>query len=309
LGIILLIINEVSPYIYFLGEDGEYIGLAFFFMPATVIFVGLLMTLSVVIVYIRYLANIEKVAIISFLLLPMLSMITLLYDDGKFYTNIAIVISVMIMFFAYEINYSDYMVNLEKNLNDEKLRIINRQMQPHFIFNSLALIRYLCRTNPQEAVKSIDDFSVCMRKTTDFMGHNQCTDVANEIDLVKHYLNIQKKRFNEKIDIEFSIKDEDFCIPPFSIQTLTENALHHGLCDGQVEDAKIVIKTEKVNGNHIVVISDNGVGFDVSETQNDESGHVGISNTRKRIEVMCNGELVIDSKPDTGTSIKIIIPE
>ena len=314
LGIILLSINEFIPYIYYIGEDGKYIELAFFFLPVAVIFIGLLMALSVVIVYIRYLANIEKVAIVSFLLLPMMSMIMLIYDEGKYYINIAIVISAMIMFFAYEINYSDYMVKLEKNLNDDKLRIINQQMQPHFIFNSLALIRYLCRTNPQEAIKSIDDFSVCMRKTTDFMGYNLCTDVANEIDFVKHYLNIQKKRFNEKIDIKFLINDVDFSIPPFSIQTLTENALHHGLQDGQVEDARIVIETKKIDGNHIVIISDNGVGFNVDEAKNDkfkndEAGHVGISNTRKRIEIMCNGQLFIESKPNTGTSIKIIIPE
>ena len=307
-GLTALIANEFYPFIYYIAEDGAYIPNPYFFwIPSFFIIAGLMMTFSVTILYFKYLHIIEKVAIVAFLILPMLTLLMEIFLRVTSYTDIMIVVSVIIMFIAYEAEYAGYMVERERQLNEEKLRIINNQMQPHFIFNSLALIRYLCQNSPDEAVQTINDFSACMRRTTDFLSENECISVTQELDLVKHYLAIQNKRFDDGIKIEYYITDEGFDVPPFSIQTLVENALHHGLLDGQIEDANIVIRTGKKGGLHIVTVIDNGVGFDPDKIADDKN-HVGMKNTQNRLEVMCKGELEIDSTPGGGTTVRMIIP-
>ena len=309
IGCVLLIANEVHPYIYILDVDGSYIPLLFYFLPGAIIFTGLLITLVVSLVYIRWLEDVEKAAIITFLALPMISLAVRIFYKAFSYTNLTIVISVIVMFVAYEINYSNYMIQKEKQLNDERLRLINWQMQPHFIFNSLALIRYQCRHCPEDAIKTIDDFSVCMRNTTDFLKKNDCISVRQEVDFVKHYLNIQRKRFDESFDIEYYIMDEDFDVPAFSIQTLAENALHHGLNDGQTDEAKIIIKTEMRDGRHVVSVEDNGTGFDAGTSGGQNAGHAGLKNTESRLRIMCDGELLTESEAGAGTCVTMIIPE
>ena len=310
IGIAALVANEIRPYIYKIGSDGSYVALPrFFWIPGAIIFAGLLMTLSVAIVYIRYMSIIERTVLVIYLSLPMFAIAIRVFFGRNYYIDIAIVVSVMTMFISYEMNYAEYMVRKEKELYEEKLRIINDQMKPHFIFNSLGTIRYLCRTDPEEAVKAINDFSVCMRRTTDFIGENSCITAEQELDLVKHYLNIQKKRFEENVNIKYDIHDVDFDVPPFLIQTLVENALQHGILDHQVENASILIKTEKKGTDHIVNVSDTGVGFDTEILDQKEEGRVGIYNAKNRLEIMCGGTLNIESRPGSGTCVTVIIPE
>ncbi len=309
-GVLTLIINVFHPFMYEIDHEGTYIALPWFFaIPAMIVFVGLLMTLSVTMIYIRYLNNLEKIAVIMFLVLPMLSLVLRVFDRSISYINVALVISVMIMFISYVANYSNYMAYREKQLSEEKIRIINNQMQPHFIFNSLALIRYEVLHSPEKAVETINDFSAVMRRTTDFTGENKCITVKQELDLVRHYLNIQKKRFDESIDIVYNVTDTEFDVPPFLIQTVVENSLHHGLKDGQTEDARIVISTEEEGSEHVVTVSDNGTGFDTGALGDDGRKHVGLKNTRERLELMCGGRLEIVSHPGEGTTVRMIIPD
>ncbi len=309
-GVVALIANEIHPYIYKIKSDGSLARLPnFFWIPGALVFTGLLMTLSVAIVYIRYMNNIERAVLIVFLVLPMLAIALRVFIHIDYYTDIAIVISVMTMFISYEMNYADYMIKREKQLHDEKIRIINDQMKPHFIFNSLGTIRYLCRTNVDEAVEAINDFSICMRRITNFIGENSCITADTEIDLVKHYINIQKKRFGNRINIEYDINDEDFDVPPFLIQTLVENSLQHGILDNQIEDGIIIIKTERKGSDHIITITDNGAGFDTNLLKNEKKEHVGLLNTKSRLEIMCGGTLDIQSEPGKGTCVTVTIPE
>ncbi len=313
IGVTALIVNEFIPYIYRIDTDGTYIALNWFFaLPYVLVIVGLMMTFTVMIVYFKYLHTVEKVSMFIYLTLPIIALMLRLIVREISFINIAVVISVITMFIAYEAEYSKYMIEKERQLNDEKLRIINRQMQPHFIFNSLSLIRYLCQHSQKEAVEVINDFSACLRRTTDFLGENDCITASKELDLVRHYLSIQNKRFDESIKIDFDIRDEEFDVPPFSIQTLVENALHHGLNDGQVNDAALTVRTEKRGDEHIVEVIDNGVGFDPGaevEENDEDRDHIGMANTIKRLEVMCNGRLEIESEPGNGTCVRMIIPD
>ena len=306
-GTVLLAVNAFFPYIYRIDGQGGFRSLAFSWVPSIVVLTGLLMSIRVILVYRSRLLRVERLAMVSFLALPMIALGMRFIVPDDWYLSLAVVASTMILFVSYEIGHSQLLIDKEKQLMDQQLRVINRQIQPHFIFNSLVLIRNQCAENP-EAVETINDFSVFLRNTTDLMTETDCVSVEKELDMVRNYFNIQKKRFGDNVSVRYDIEDTEFDVPPFCIQTLAENALHHGILDGQLEGGEIEIETRRVGKEHILTIRDNGVGFDVDELQDQDGNHVGIINTRDRLVSMCDGRIEIESAPDMGTRVTIRIP-
>ena len=307
-GTIALVVNIFIPYIYMIDDQGNYRNMPQFpWMPGLVVFVGLMMSIRVILVYRKQLSRMESFALSSLLALPMIAIVLQLIVPERWYLSLAVVASTMILFISYEIGHSQLLIDKEKQLMDQQLRVINRQIQPHFIFNSLVLIRNQCKENPK-AVETINEFSRFLRDTTDLMIETDCVSVERELDLVRNFCNIQRKRFGENVRVNYDITDTDFDVPPFSIQTLVENSLHHGILDGQLEDGEIVIATSRVGKEHIITICDNGVGFDVDELPDQTDNHIGIINTRERLASMCDGRIEIESAPDKGTKVTITIP-
>ena len=307
-GAVLLIINELYPFIYRIDEMGRYMRMPYFFwLPSLIGLTGLLTTLGVALQYSKYMLTVERAAVVSFLTLPLIGIVIKLFYPETPFVTLAIVISVIILFISYETSYVHFLVEEEKRLGEEKLKLVNQQMKPHFIFNTLTLIRYQCLTAPQEAAQTVAEFSNYLRGITDYLTDNDNISLEAELDIVKNYLRIQSKRFGDRIRIEYDIDETDFDVPPFSIQTLVENAVHHGFKSGQIEQGLIKVSTKKGRDKRIVTVEDNGVGFDTSELKNNNS--VGIVNTKNRVEIMCKGELIIESEPGKGTRAIIVIPE
>ena len=309
-GTVLLVVNTFHEFIYTFDERNTYYRLQFGLLPGIVAFIGIVITLGVVFEYLRYMYTFEKIATLIYLLLPVAAVVIQSIFYGISFTYLSIVISALMLFISFEVNYVKYNTEKERKLAEERIRLFNQQIQPHFVFNSLSIIRYLCRKSPDEAVETIDEFSGYLRKSTDLMNSESCVPVSRELDLVKNYVYMQKKRFGDSIKYEFEINDTDFEIPPFTIQTLVENAIEHGFRLSGIENGIINIKSYKNNKTHFVVIKDNGIGFDTNiisdETQTE---HIGIRNTRERLRLMLGGTLDINSKLHEGTEVIIRIPE
>jgi sensor histidine kinase YesM len=308
-GAALLILNEFVPYIYLIDETNTYQRLPYFFwVPGFIAFVGAVITLSVAVAYSKYMSALENAAIIMFLSLPIIAIIMQMIFYGVSFVNLAIVISTVILFVSYESYFAQYLVDKEKQVNEAKLRLINRQMHPHFVFNSLALIRHQCLSDPEKAAETINEFSAYLRRTVDLMTESECISFEKEMEIVRYYINIQQKRFDKILNVQYQIRDTEFDVPPFSIQTLVENALHHGINDGQLAGGSVIISTEKIKNKHIVTVEDNGNGFDTAVLDQEDHHHIGINNTRERVAAMCDGTMSIESAPGKGTKVTMVIP-
>ena len=118
---------------------------------------------------------------------------------------------------------------------------------------------------------------------------------------------IEKLRFGKKLNIEYDIQEDGFEIPLLSVQPLVENAVKHGV--GMKEGGgTVTIATRKTEDAYEVIISDDGVGFDVNEVKDDGRSHIGMENIRRRLKDMVNAEVDITSVIGEGTTAKIIIP-
>lgn len=307
-GAVVLIVNAIYPFMFYVDDVGRFVRMPFFFwVPSLIGFTGILTTLAVALKYSKYMMPIERAAVVSFLVLPMAGIIIKLFYPETPFVTIAIVVSSIILFVSYEASYVQFLVEQEQKLSEAKLKLVNQQMKPHFIFNTLTLIRYQCLTAPNDAAQTVSEFSNYLRGITDYLTEEDCISVETELDIVKNYLRIQSKRFGDGIKVEYDIEETDFDVPPFAIQTLAENAVHHGFKSGQGDKGLIKVSTKRDKNKRIVTVEDNGAGFDVREME--KKGSVGIKNTRNRVKIMCGGELTIESEPGKGTRATIVIPE
>ena len=187
----------------------------------------------------------------------------------------------------------------------QRVKIMMSQIQPHFLYNTLSTIQALCRIDPEKAFDTLEMFGTYLRQNLDSLDQPNLIPFRKELEHTQVYAEIEQIRF-PSIRLEYDIADDDFSVPPLTVQPLVENAIRHGVrvrAQGLVE-----IATASDEKNHFITIWDNGKGFDPQADADPQQSHIGINNVRERIESMCGGSLHIDSHPDAGTTVTIRIP-
>ena len=188
-----------------------------------------------------------------------------------------------------------------------KAKLTLSQINPHFIFNTLNTIYYLCEKDSAEAQNAIEDFSTYLRENMDSIKNMEPIPFKKELVHVKRYLEIEKLRYEDELNVVYDINAKDFSVPALSVQALVENAVHHGL--GKKENGgTITISSWQGKETVVVKIEDDGVGFNVNAKQADGRSHTGIENVRSLLDRMCGGTLEIISERGKGTVAMLRIP-
>lgn len=203
------------------------------------------------------------------------------------------------------------------------LQSLRREMNPHFIFNSLNSInQFIANNNELEANRYLTRFSTLMRRVME-NSKNDFVLFSKETELLQHYLELEKSRFPDKFDYSIHIDDalyagEGLCIPGMLIQPHLENAIWHGL--RYIEDKGLLqLSFRKTAKGMDVLIEDNGIGIAASKqsktvNQQKHSGR-GITNTHERISIL--NELyhqkitcTVEDKqsPERGVRVHITVP-
>ncbi|MFB6362871.1 histidine kinase [Paenibacillus elgii] len=214
----------------------------------------------------------------------------------------------------------EYKSKIEKRT--AQLKAMQAQINPHFLQNALQAIGGIAisRNVPEiyEHVRAISDlFRYTIRMKSDLVT------VADELEHVSNYLQIQKLRFQSMIRIHLDVDDEcrSCRIPKFSLQPIVENCFVHGL-EGKMAEWSIAITAQKVLDEIEISIEDNGVGMEETRLEelrsrlNDESEDrelgesLGLGNVHSRIKLIFGEEygLFIDSRAGAGTTVKVVIP-
>ena len=188
----------------------------------------------------------------------------------------------------------------------QRIRIMMTQIQPHFLYNTIATFRALCRKDPSKAAELAGKFAGYLRQNLDTLDAGGRIPFRRELAHTKLYTDIEMVRF-DNIRVDYSIVDDDFTVPPLTVQPIVENAIRHGV---RVRDKGIVTVTARRNRDvHEIVIQDNGTGFHPEMVNTANGKHIGIANVRERVEAMCGGTLWIDSQIGEGTKVVIRLPD
>lgn len=202
------------------------------------------------------------------------------------------------------------------------LQSLRREMNPHFIFNSLNSVNQFISENKElEANKYLTSYSNLMRNMME-NSNKDFVSLNNEVEQLKKYLDLEHLRFNEKFDYEITIDEaldgDAVFVPNMLLQPHLENAIWHGL---RYKEGKGFLKLDfKLKNNQVkVTIDDNGIGLAKSQELKTTNQKVhesrGMTNTRERISLLNelykkNISLEISEKenPETGTRVEISFP-
>lgn len=202
--------------------------------------------------------------------------------------------------------------DLENELQMIRLRNFTSQMQPHFLYNALGSIQEIVLDDPAYASELIGDFTVHLRSCIRAMSNDAPIPFDQELANIKAYVNIERMRFGDKLNVLYDIQTRDFSILPLSVQPLVENAIRHGIYERGEQGGKVVIKTEKKEDAVQVTVEDNGVGFDVEKYQTDVSlgkqDSTGLKNIVFRLDKMMHAMVDIESTIGGGTTVTITVP-
>ncbi|MBS4209122.1 ATP-binding protein [Bacillus sp. FJAT-50079] len=201
----------------------------------------------------------------------------------------------------------------------EQLRMeaawLQAQIQPHFLFNTLNTIAALGEKDTERMNKLLAAFANYLRKSFDIYNTQSLVSIDDELDLVHSYLFIEKERFGDRVQIKWLINEElDFHLPPLSLQTIAENAIRHGILKRR-SGGTICIEIMEHENHYEIVTRDDGVGMDeekihkiLNEYQSKNRG-IGIANTNRRLIQLYGHGLIINSKPNVGTTVSFKIPK
>ena len=172
---------------------------------------------------------------------------------------------------------------------------------------SLNTIYHLCDIDVERAKTAIDYFADYLRNNIDTLNDNQIIDFETEIRHVNTYLNLEKIRFGDELEIEYDLQANGFSVPVLSVQPIVENAVKHGTSKKR-GGGKVSICSREVGDGYEIIVADTGVGFD-ADLNNIEKDSIGIRNVMQRLNNICGGTLEIESEVNKGTTVTIKIPK
>lgn len=309
IGMILVVLSQFLHFYYYIDVDNYYHRNFLHPLAMVLPILGMAVDLSIMFQYRKEVDGQLFVSLISYMILPSFAMIFQTFYYGISLVNIAISISMILLFINAMNEQNLNLARKEKEAADLRISIMISQIAPHFIYNTLASIQQMCITDPEQAGETVGEFAEYLRGNLDSLGLKRPVPFERELNHVKSYFAIEKKRFGDRVNISYDIQEEEFLIPSLTLQPLVENAVKHGLCKKK-GGGTIWIHTERKQDVVRIVIRDDGAGFDVNRNFSDDGReHVGIRNVQTRIKDMCNGTLEVSSIPGQGTNVVITLPQ
>ena len=250
----------------------------------------------------------QKRAFMNYILLPSAAMLVQMWSFGVHLIAISTVIAAIIMYSYIIADQTEQYHKRESENARLKINILLAQIQPHFLFNSLTAIKQLCRKDPGKAEKAIADFTAYLRLNMDSLQSDALIPFDEELKHVQGFLNLQKLRFGNELNVVYDLKYRDFYIPTLTLQPLVENAVTYGVRKSESGTGTVMIHSEAFPDRIEISVEDDGPGFvpDVSPDDRDHP-HIGLQNVRQRLEQQCDGKLLIDSELDRGTKVTIVL--
>jgi hypothetical protein len=199
--------------------------------------------------------------------------------------------------------------SMQRQLSEARMQTMQAQVEPHFLFNTLASVEHLIETNPPRASAMQRSLIQYLRAVLPQMRDSTLvTNLGREVDMVNAYLNLLKMRMEERLTVDVQIPEglRTAAFPPMMLQSMVENAIKHGL-ECKPEGGKLTIVAEVAHSKLRVTVADDGVGFGVMPSN---GTGLGLTNIRERLKLLHgdNAQLHIAANSPSGVIATIEVP-
>ena len=204
----------------------------------------------------------------------------------------------------------------EETLRKTELRALQAQINPHFLYNTLDSIQWMCERGKNESAVNMVSALARLFRISISRGH-ELIPIRDELRHAESYLIIQKYRYSDRFSYRFETDPglDDFLCNKITLQPLVENAIYHGI-EPLVDEGEIIISTKSDGDDILLTVSDNGVGMTPEQVESllkkerSDSSGIGIKNVSDRIKIYFGERygITVESEPDVGTKITVRIP-
>ena len=195
---------------------------------------------------------------------------------------------------------------LESRLRDAQLHALRSQLNPHFLFNTLHSIAELVHEDPNLAEQLILRLGELLRKVLASSGEQEVA-LAEEIDFIKGYLDIEQMRLGDRLKVEWDVAEDVLCVkvPTLVLQPLVENAIQHGIASSS-RPGQLRIRARRDNGYLCLQVRDSGPGL---QPQGGSANvGIGLSNTEARLRTLFGEAYRFELINDHGLSVNLRLP-
>jgi signal transduction histidine kinase len=198
---------------------------------------------------------------------------------------------------------------LLRQVSEAQVQLMQAQVEPHFLFNTLASVEYLIETDPPLAAKMQRSLIAYLRAVVPQMRENsKATNLGREADIVRAYLDLLKMRMEERLEVDFEMPEglRSASFPPMMLQTIVENAIKHGL-EVKAEGGLLQFRAEVAHNKLRVIVSDTGLGFGATPSK---GTGLGLQNIRERLKLIYKdqAQIIITPNQPSGVCVTIEVP-
>ena len=193
---------------------------------------------------------------------------------------------------------------------EAEAKAVRAQFNPHFVFNTLHSLMLLVRADPSAAERAIEDVASLIRYASVLERRNQdVVQLGEEMEIARRYIGLESLRLSDRLRVEWEIDPEleRIEVPPFSLQTLLENAIKHGISP-KPSGGSITVRVRKASGNLAISVEDDGMGAEPESVQQAEGK--GLHLLQRRVSTLFGdtASLTWETSPGKGFSAHLQLP-
>ncbi|MCQ2085532.1 MAG: histidine kinase, partial [archaeon] len=249
----------------------------------------------------------QKIILGEYSIMPILSVVAFLPNYSASITYLTILISMLLMYSEVYLDRGIRIVRNEAAMAEQKVNMMVTNIEPTIPSEALDSIADI-KDNPEETKVALKMFKTYLEKNVSSINQRRPIPISDELEHVEIYIKLEKMRFRDNVNVTFDIKDRDFNIPALTLQMLVENAIKHGITQRE-EGGTIDISIFDSGTAHVIIVKDDGVGFDVNAPRDSERSHVGLDIISTRLKEYLNGSFEIASEVGVGTVATVTIPK
>lgn len=302
---IMFIAGQFMDAVYSVTPDNHYIRGPLFALWLSPLVVISILNLAGLIKRRNKLSKRYFVALLLYLLPMTISLFFHMFFEAEVYVVLCMVLFALIMFVLILSDNMDQFMRQQREIARQKASINVLQMRPHFIYNTMMSIYYLCKQDSDKAQQVTLDFTSYLRNNFTAIASEDTIPFCDELEHTRAYLAVEQAQHEDRLFVEFDTPHTQFRLPPLTLQPLVENAIKHGMNpDG--DPLHIFVKTRKTKDGSEIIVENDGARYDPAD---DNEPHIALNNIRQRLEMMCKGTLEITPHEEGGTTVKVTIPD
>ena len=302
--LLIMVFAQFTDFIYYTEENNRYYrgpGYVLLLIPLIVI-----MILNIAAVFRRHKKLSKKyfIGLLVYLFTMTVAVVMHMLIAVDMMVVFGIALCALTMFgFIISDNMEQYM-RQQREIAHQRSSVMVLQMRPHFIYNTMMGIYYLCDQDPAKAKQVTLDFTSYLRKNFTAIASEEMIPFNDELEHTRAYLAVEQAQFEDSLFVSFDTPHTMFRVPPLTLQPIVENAVKHGMNES-CDPIHISVVTRQTDLSSEIIVNDDGPGFKPTD---DDEPHIALNNIRQRLELMCGGTLEVAPREGGGTSVKVTIP-